>query len=499
MVRFFRFIFACTFLIAGLAGPAHARALQLIVFIVVDGVSLDQMDEQISELDDGGIKHFRKEGAWFTNASYRYAVTLTGCGHATLLTGTYPEEHGIVANSYIDRETAERLPFAEEVLKAPWYFSRRTYNRKSPYWLRKPTLGDLLIEASGGQAGVFAVSVKDRAAVMSAGHKGTAYYYDEQKSRFVTSAYYSVDHPGWWKLYYERKELPEYQAPYPEDAYTGDFALALLKAEGLGRFEDAFADLLVVSFSKTDSANHNYGPESAEALAQLRNADRGIVRLFDYVERAVGIDRTLFVLTADHGFSKSVDYYESRAKDTGFLDVNRMLTDLMDHLEARFGAGDVVAGWARPYFYFNEDLIRRKGLKVSQIESSAREFLRAYPGVGGVYIKREILESGRVLTEQEEMVARSMHPEAGGEIYVLQKPYWVMATGAEDDHQATHGTPYEYDTRVPLAFLGLDVKTGKDETEVDMADVMPAVARLAGLEVREPDEGVAYLVKRLGV
>ena len=172
------------------AGPA------LVVVIVIDGLPQEQVVKYRDLYGPGGFKRLLEDGAWFGNAHHGHAVTLTGPGHATVLTGTYPYRHGIIANEWIDRHSLAPVYCTGDAAHVYIGEETRKLDGTSPANLRVSTLGDELKYANSGQSKVIAVSGKDRGAILLAGKRGTAYMYMDQNGQFASSTFYMKAHPA---------------------------------------------------------------------------------------------------------------------------------------------------------------------------------------------------------------------------------------------------------------------------------------------------------------
>jgi predicted AlkP superfamily pyrophosphatase or phosphodiesterase len=509
------------------AAPPLAPPPRLVLFITVDQLRGDMIPRFEARFADGGFRWLVEKGVHYTRAHYRHATTFTAVGHATLFTGGNPPEHGIAGNEWIDPASGERVSAVHDPAHPVLGSAPGARGGASPANLTSTTIGDEMIRASGGRALVFAVSGKERSAILSAGRHGTAYWYSTSAGGFVTSSYYMDDYPEWvrswnagapverfrgtaWDLLRPREtylaaggddracELPygglgaTFPHPLADDAraslrasilytpmgdeITADFACALLAAEALG--DDDVADLLAVSLSCTDYVGHAFGPDSLEAEDNLLRLDATIARLLRAVDEHVGLDRTLVVLSSDHGIDAIP---ECRAEEAGRHIAQEFIAHGNAAIRNRFGVdADLVKEFWNPYLYLDEPLVRRLGLAPSEVERVLAETIMDLPGFAAAYTRTDLREGRLGDGAIERRVQRSFHPQRCGHVYLVQAPFWHLyhTPGA---NAAMHGSPYAYDTHVPV----IVAVPGRGPAAVDRAvgpeDVAPTLARLLGV------------------
>jgi hypothetical protein len=520
-------LFACLVQAAIAAGNSP----KLVVVIVVDGLPQDQVLKYRDQYGAGGFNLLLQRGAWFGNAHHAHAVTLTAPGHAAVLSGAYPYQSGIIANEWIDRNTQTAVYCTGD--PAHTYIGEETkkLDGTSPANLRVTTLGDELRYRNGGQSRVFAVSGKDRGAILLAGKTGTAYMYMDKTGRFASTTYYMKEHPQWHERYYAgrpqdrwvgkswtlalpepaysrsiadgQKWFPNYRgmgskipmtlAGKPDAAYYGsvmgtpygdeltlEFARAAIEGENLGRNPASVPDLLGVSLSTHDYINHGFGPESRESQDHMLHLDRSLAGFFRYLDKRIGFDNVLVALTADHGFLNVPEYSQSQGLPGLRIDSGKLMSDLNKQLAARFGPGTYATHLSYPTIHLDTRLIDANSLDRTEVEAAASRILTENPAIAAVYTRTQLengaLPGGRVAT----LVQRAWHRQLSGDLYVVQKPYAMFGSNV-----ATHGSPYTYDTNVPLMLFGPRwIRPGPAATYAEVVDLAPTLAYL--LETRMP-------------
>jgi predicted AlkP superfamily pyrophosphatase or phosphodiesterase len=531
-------------LLAMLPGIAHATGApganpppKLVLFMVVDGFPQEQLVKYYDQYGEGGFKRLLDEGAWYGNNNYSHATTYTGVGHATLLSCAHPYKHGIVGNDWLDKKTGQRIYSTED--KNHKYLGEETQEHAgtSPFNIKVTTVGDELIYANG-KSKVVAISGKDRSAIGLAGQNGVAYMHSASTGRFITSDYYMEAYPAWWNAFYEQKPQDKhfgqqwtlllddaaYQRSVPDDRpwstnYKGlgtkfphpigggadkpgksyydatmwtpygdlltlDFIKAAIDGERLGDNPAGVPDILAISWTSHDYVNHLFGPESRQSHDQMLRLDRVFADLFAYVDQRVGRDNVLITLSADHGFMNIPEYSSSRRLDAGRIDPDAMIAAVNGALSTRFGEGRYVTAWWNPNLYVDYALIEARQLDRVAVEDAAQAFLRTYPGVEAVYTRTQ-LEQGRVPdTKLSKQVILAWHQQISGDIVVMNKPNWYLFAKPKA-YAATHGSPWAYDTNVPLVMYGSGwVKPGK-YGDSEVVDLGRTIAHI--LNVRPPN------------
>src|SRR5215470_8790101 len=311
------------------ASAYNARP-KLIVIIVIDQFRGDYLERYRDLFGEGGFRLFLDHGANFTDCDYNYANTRTAPGHATLLTGAYSDGHGIIANEWWDSQK-KRMVNSVEDESTQIVGVAASASGSSPHNLLADTLGDELKLATQGKSRVFAIALKDRAAVLSAGMSGDgAYWLDRRTGMWITSTYYRSELPKWVQDFNDSKRREKYNlqpkdphdniarattpAPRPQadfeelagstafaNDYTFEFARELMTNEKLGGGQAT--DLLVIGLSANDILGHRAGPDSPQVESMSVATDRQLAAFFDFLKHQVGLANVWLALSADHGIA----------------------------------------------------------------------------------------------------------------------------------------------------------------------------------------------------
>ena len=530
-----RIFFSFALLVAGCAAPPDPLAAErprLIVFLVVDGLPQRQVVDYRTQLAPDGFRRFLDRGAWFDQAHYGHAHTVTAAGHATMLTGAYPHRTGIIGNDWRDPATGRYIYNTADATAKYLGHEKSSWTGTSPRNLRVETLGDVL-RTVDPRSKVVSISAKDRGAILTGGHKGVAYVYQLQTGLMASTTYYMAQHPAWveafnagqpanayfhkaWtpllaesayapslpdeQKWFERGgKLPKrlgdaLEAPGPlfyaelaaapqGDALLLDFARAAIAGEGLGR--DDIPDILAVSLSTHDNVNHAFGPESRMSHDHFLHLDRSLERFFRDLDAAIGKEGYLAVLTSDHGFMAAPEHLQAQGRESGRVSTPRLLAKLNTALASRFGEGRWALGTSAQAVLLNRALIEERKADADAIAREVQRLLREEPFVAAAYTRAEIESGSAAGSPYFEAVRRAWYPGRSADVAIVLKPYWMFGASG-----ATHGSPHEYDTRVPLLFYGpLWVKPGRRDARVEIVDIAPTLARVLGIPAPSASEG----------
>ncbi len=504
--------------------PAAPAQPKLVVVMAVDGLPQEQLLRYRDQFGDGGFRRLLSQGAMFSDAHQAHGTTVTAIGHSAILTGAYPYQHGIVGNNWIDRATGESVYCTEDRRHKYLGEDTKPDDGTSPARLRVDTLGDQLRYATGNRAKVLAVSGKDRGAILLAGKTGTAYMYMEGSGNFASSSYYMAQHPAWVQRYQAARPQDRYygktwrplladsdyamdagdkafavsyysESGQPDAAYyqrlkggpfvdelTLEFARAAIEGESLGANPAGVPDLLGVSLSAHDYVNHANGPESRQSHDHLQRLDRMLAGFFTYLDKRVGADNYLVVLTADHGFANTAEFSQQQKVDAGRVDGRKLMDGLRAHLDGAFGAGKVTFKASLPNVYLDQAALDKAGIKRLDVEQAASRWLLAQTGIAEVYTRTRYEEAGATGTRLDLLMRRAWHRAESGDLVVVPRAYWAFGSGSSG---ATHGTPYAYDTNVPLLMMGKRwIVPGRYTRNAEVVDIAPTLATV--LQLRPP-------------
>jgi Type I phosphodiesterase / nucleotide pyrophosphatase len=493
------------------ASAYNARP-KLVVVIVIDQFRGDYLERYHDRFVDGGFRLFFDRGAYFSDCNYDYANTRTGPGHATLFTGSYSSGHGIMANEWWDPVKKKRVTSVEDATTK--LLGGGAGTGASPRNLLTDTLGDELKLATGGKARVFAVSLKDRAAVLPAGFSGDgAYWIDGKSGDWISSNYYRAELPEWVRnfngnhraeKYFNREwkdsdgtvlgstargneknkagELPGFYevvgaTPFAND-YQLEFAKELVVYEKLGM--GPATDLLVISLSANDILGHRVGPDSPQMSSMALEMDRSLAEFFGFLGHQIGMANVWMALSADHGVAPLPEFAKSFRLPAASLDTKALRDEVNSLLSKKYAKkAEYVVDLDYPLAWLNEEAFAGVFPKEKERESNAEDDVgEALKRVGltGYFTKSRLAHGETPATEVGRRYAHSYSPLGGWYVMGIPRPFQVgVKTGTD------HATPFSYDTHVPLAFYGLAFQPGIYRTHSEPIDLAVTLASLLGI------------------
>lgn len=538
---------------SGVASAAKKRP-RLVVLIVVDQFRYDYLTRFGDLFTSRGIGRLMREGASWAEANYDHVPTYTAPGHATLMTGAWPSETGIIGNDWFDRDSEKKVTSVTDDATL-MLGGRPDQKGKSPRRLLCSTVGDELRLADNDRSKVIGISAKDRSAILPAGrHANAAYWLNTDNGNMVSSTYYFVELPRWvvsfnssrladkWFGAHWDRLLPSeneylkragkddvpwenqdkssrdtntfphvitggansasrafYRAldytPFSNDLLVA-FAKDAITNEHLGADDDT--DLLSISFSANDYVGHRFGPYSQEAMDITLRVDRQIASLLDFIDARVGLANTIVVFSADHGVSPVPEQAALMNLPARRPSKEELLKIVKDGLRARYArkdrpADDYIrafsneAGLINNNFYLNRPALVRDGIDLDECENVVGEAAMRMPGVSR-YFTRAQLE--KYPPPMSDAVARRVHhgfnPQRSGDVIVMLEPYNILFTLPDDPADSrlttTHGSPYSYDTHVPLIIMGRDFAAGNYAQAATPADIAASLAKALNMQ-----------------
>ena len=514
---------------------------KLIVVISIDQFRYDYISRFRQHFGKNGFNYLLRNGANFNNATYKHATNTTGPGHAAMLSGTYGNVNGIVANDWFDRATNASKYCADDKSVS---IVGSGGSGKSPRNFIGSPIGDELRLKNGFHSKVISISNKDRAAILMAGKNPTGVYW-QADSVFVTSTYYRPDLPHWVESFNRSRYIDTFfgriwakklhdsayrfvdpdNAPYEQEKdgmgrtfphkifgkdstritasyywalnrspfgahVVNELAKRALQGEQLGMRN--VTDMLCVSFSSTDIVGHAYGPFSQEVMDMALRMDDILADFFSVLDKGIGLKNCIIVLTADHGIAPAPEYVmaHNRNADAGRISLSTISQTCNGILNKRFGEPKEGMQWIRSIManniYFDRTTFTI--MNYPTVEWAARELsdsLRTIHPFAVAFTARELLQPSHT-TPIESKMKRSFYKSRSGDVVYALKPYW---TEGDSPTGASHGEPYEYDAHVPLIFCGNGIARGEFSTEASPIDISPTLSVLLGIEFSAGHDG----------
>ena len=520
---YFSFILLFTICISGQSEHKIYEKPRLVVGIVVDQMKYEYIPKFWNKYGDSGFKKLVNQGFNAKNAHYSYAVTSTAPGHATVVTGTTPNYHGIVGNEWFNPSLSKEIYCVDDFLqKSVGTLSNE--GQKSPKNLQTTTISDENRISSNFKAKTFSVALKDRSAVLSGGHTSKMSYWFNAKNegKFITSSYYMNELPEWVKRFNERKNIKKYitnwdtyydinlyvesgpdlnqheikylgknNSTFPYDLerksktksgkidydvikyspfgndIVKDFALDAIEHENLGK--DEITDFLHIGFSSTDHVGHRFGANSVEVLDMYIRLDKNIEEILDYLDKKIGEKKYIIYLTSDHGITHVPSYLsENKVPFNQLYSTNIFNEELKKYIK------DV----SNYNVYLNQERIAESVYSYKEIKDLIRNELKKEPWVYDVYDFTQLDEAVSYSEDYAiNMIYYNSHPDLRGDLAFFLKPLWYKKSSSASNH----GTGRTYDTHVPLIFYGKGIKTGFSLQRIYIRDIAPTLSTILGI------------------
>lgn len=490
---------------------------KLIVVIVIDQFRADYLTRFASRYlpaqgkngNVGGFQYLMKSSAYFPAAKYEVLQNMTCPGHSMILTGSAPYRMGIPINEWYDRSK-----------KKMRYCVQDDQDQFSPRSIIGDTVGDSL-KNSGYPTRVFALALKDRAAIALGGHRADLSFWIDPNGDWSTSSYYSknAEIPDWLKALNKTLQKTRGQEivwsvtkpgtgltigngftrkavegstdsllmPFGAEITT-DAALATVNNEKLGRGKAT--DILALSYSTHDLIGHKTGPNALEMEEITVAEDKALSRLLNGIKDSVpgGLREVVVVLTADHGVGPSPDYLKEVRMNTGRLVPKLILEEVNKRLREKFGKPKNSDRWMVAEeslnFYFYPDAINAEGVERKKLEDEAKAYFSTLEGVARVFTKSDYDSNLLPPGEFERQIKKSYFPERSGDVVIIPKPFWV-----DGGSVATHLTGYSYDRNAPLVIAGPNIQAGVYATPADILDLAPTLSFITGTVPPAQSEG----------
>ncbi len=492
---------------------------KLIVGIVVDQMRYDYVYRFWDNFDENGLKKLVNEGYFFRNTKYNYMPTYTGPGHASIFTGTTPAVHGIIANSWYDKTKKESVYCAgdgemhticncENQHKSGFPYSNKTNKldvisndgQMSPHHMLSTTIGDEL-KLFNNDSKVIGISLKDRGAILPAGHMADAAYWMDRNGEWISSSYYMEDLPRWMIEFQNKNTASNYMTGnwkgnnfnYSLDSLLlqkgtkaikstpqgntilKDLAKEIINQENLGQDENT--DIFTISFSATDYVGHEYGPHAEELVDTYTKLDKDLADLLKTIEKKIGKENVVIFLTSDHGVVSVPNELIKNKIPAGYFLSNKVVEALEKKLNEYFGLGKYIEKYKNQQFFLNSNTIKNLNLNKREIEIFCSNELLEFDGIKNCYTSTQMNENEYTYGIRS-LIQKGYNQKRSGDILINLESGWIewnYPTGT------THGSCYSYDTHVPLIFWGKNIKHSTSDELFLIQDIAPTISNILGI------------------
>ena len=470
-------LLACSFM-----GHAQVNRPKLVVGIVVDQMRWDYLYYYNKEFVEGGFKRLLAEGYSCENTMIPYIPTVTAIGHSSIYTGSVPALTGILGNSFFINGKNTYCCGDDNVQSVG---SSSKEGKMSPRNLLASTIGDELKLATDFKSKVIGVALKDRAAILPAGHSAdAAYWWDTSAGHFVTSTYYMDKLPSWaveFNKKHQQKPGSDIKSKPQGVTMTFDMAEAALKNERLGLGTET--DMLAVSVSSTDIIGHMYstrGPEIHDVYIQL---DRDLARFFNTLDAQVGRGNYLVFLTADHGGSHNPNFMRSHKLAAGGFAGWDLIKEINKELQQSFGTkANFILGENALRIYFDRKSIAEAGLELAKVKAKAKQLLEKKENIAYV-VDYDNAATQPIAQPIRERIINGYNRERGGDLLIITNPGWVNCPSSPDYKGTNHGLWNPDDSHIPLIFMGWGITPGATSHPTSMTDIAPSVCSMLHIQM----------------
>lgn len=552
---FYHHIYLLTFLFAFIIYPKISFAQKssnpkLVVGIIIDQMRADYLYKYQNRFGEDGFKRILRDGFNYKNANVNYIPSETAPGHASIYTGTTPSYHGIIGNSWFDRDTnsvIENVADNEQIIIGS--LIENPYGA-SPKNLMTSTITDELKKYSNFKSKVISVSIKDRGAILPGGKiPDGAYWHDWESSPgyFVSSSYYMDSLPNWVTKFNKQEKSNVYlnetwNTLYPIETYTAsapdnndyepslggkdsptfpydfkemrekykengseyqllwispkgntlltEFAITALQEENLGKGNET--DLLNISYSVPDVVGHTLGPQSVELEDIFIRLDQEIATLLNTLDSEIGKNNYTLFLTSDHGAIQNVSFLKHNKLDADIARITNDARQLEVFLDSKYGNESWITSVNGNNLYLNKTTIDHKQLLLPLIEKEAADFLMTLPEVSLALtaddLQTKVYEEGLRKTIQN-----GYHVKRSGDVLIIYNSGTIIHPNPnikiENVNGTVHGSGYSYDTHVPLVWMGKGIKKGESVRAVNPIDIAPSLSMFLNIPLPSASQG----------
>jgi predicted AlkP superfamily pyrophosphatase or phosphodiesterase len=538
MIRFSILLVLICICSSGFAQDSFTSRPKLVVGITVDQMRQEYVYRFYDKFGEGGFKRLVNKGFMLSNVHYNYTPTVTAAGHASIYTGATPSIHGVIGNDWYDKNIRKEVYCAKDESVTTIGSNSVEEGKMSPHRLLTSTITDELKLFTQKRSKVIGLSIKDRGAIMPVGRMAdAAYWYDGKTGRFISSTYYMSKLPDWLEKFnnqnladkylsmtwqpllpieqyiesgpddrpYETKFKGKEKQTFPydlktlrktnsnfellsltpfSDDYLTELAIASIDGEKLGN--DSWTDFLAISYSAPDKIGHDLGPNAVEIQDVYLRLDKNIEDLLNKLDQTVGEGNYLVFLTADHAIADVPRFLADNKLPGGNIQAKELKSKLNEYMKQYFPGSDLVEYIINEEIYLNHDVFsanpRSGGVDLLIATELIMNFLLKEEYVANVYSKSMLRQGDYNEGGYKGMAIRGYHAKRSGDIVMILEPGWIeysKVTGT------THGSPYTYDTHVPLLFYGFGIKHGSSVQYHPITDIAPTLSTL--LKIKLPN------------
>ena len=523
------YLLTSLFFLSFTANETKMNKPKLVIGIVIDQMRYDYLTRFSDRFSEDGFKRLLNDGFSIENAHYNLIPTYTAVGHATIYSGTTPNNHGIISNNWYDKFLNKTIYCVDDD-NYETVGNNGEAGRKSPHRLFTSTLGDQLKLHQVSKGKSIGIAIKDRSAILPAGHTANgAYWFDGgNEGKFITSSFYMNQLPNWvntfnlsdkansyllkpWTTLFDintyvnsiaddnkfeglfrGETTPTFPHNIPQlrnqngnysilkgipegNTLTVDFAKAAILGEKLG--QSNHTDFLAISFSSTDYIGHQYGPASVEIEDAYLKLDRDLANFFKFLDNKVGKDNYTLFLTADHAAVHVPSYLQSLKIPAHYFKINQLRDSISSITKKYFKSVEFVNNISNYQIFLNKEKIEALGFSKNQV---ADKIVSELENLDGIYkaVTAKTLQTNHFSEGLMNSLQNGYNQKLSGDVMLIPYP----ATLSRFRTGTSHGSGYSYDTHIPIIFYGKGIKKGVSKKRYEIIDIAPTMANFLGIE-----------------
>ena len=511
---------------------------KLVVGIVIDQMRYDYLTRFADKYGEDGFKRIINNGFSLENAHYNYIPTYTAVGHASIYSGTTPVNHGIISNDWYDKSLKKSI-YCVDDNNYKTVGNDSDGGKKSPYRMQTTTITDQLHLAQNMNGKTIGIAIKDRSAILPAGHSANAaYWYDGgSEGKWISSSYYMDELPNWVKEFNASGKADEYlskpwetlydistytesisddnnfemkykgleKSVFPYDiptlrsknnnysmlkeipsgnSFTADFAKAAIINENLGKGK--YTDFLAVSFSSTDYVGHQFGVASKEIEDTYLRLDKDLASFFNFLDTEVGKGNYTLFLTADHAAVQVPAYLKSVKIPAHYFSTTKFKNFLNDFCIKNFKSDEIIENISNFQIFLNKNKIKSLKLDANSVAQKIANEAINYRGIYKAVTART-LQTTNFTKGILSSLQNGYNQKFSGDVWLV--PYPSTLSTYYKDGGTSHGSGYSYDTHVPMIFYGNGIKKGSSKKKYEIIDIAPTISNLLQIEFPNGNTG----------
>ena len=464
-----------------LGAMAQIQRPKLVVGLVVDQMRWDYLYYYYNQYRTDGLRRLVDQGFSFENTLINYVPAVTAVGHSSIYTGSVPALTGIVSNNFY---LHDKWIYCCDDPSVKTVGSDTDEGKMSPRNLLASGLGDVLKMATDGKAKVIGISLKNRAAILPAGHSGdAAYWWDTAAGHFITSSYYMNQLPEWVKAVNKKiatKPGTNVITSVAGVTKTFQMAEAAIDAEQLG--QDSVTDLLAISVSSTDAIGHTYGTRGQMNHDVFMELDKQLAQFMNKLDEKVDKGQWLLFLSADHGASHNHNLLKQRRMAAGGLDFDKNFKPVEAALEKELGFAPVIKKESNGWVYINEVGAAKNGKSMDKVKAAVCDKLLANNSILYAVDCEKVLTT-TVPQPVREMIVNGYRKGRSGDIFIVPKAGWEDVDGSDKYIGTTHAQWNPYDTHIPFVIYGWNVPHGQTSAQAHITDIAPTICAMLHIQM----------------